>query len=168
MHTDDDVLLCTVSALLNAKVILPLAPPPLLPPLGSPRPPPAVTLSLPPPRSPLSRVHHIFRYLASTLHGFRPLLVVAHRYYASLAQKAQGPRQRPLLVDAPTAYFWRLWGNGPYRASSVGHRTPKYIIKIKIHSSCEIEYFCRNSSLQAVCDTTPIARTTSCVSSLRI
>ena len=28
-----------------------------------------------------------------------------------------------------------------------------YIIKIKIHSSCEIEYFVINSSLQAVCDT---------------
>ena len=35
------------------------------------------------------------------------------------------------------------------------------IIKIIIHSSCEIE------SLQAVCDT-PIARITGCVSSLRI
>ena len=32
-----------------------------------------------------------------------------------------------------------------------------HIIKIKIHSSCEIERFARNSSLQAVRDT-PIAR----------
>ena len=39
------------------------------------------------------------------------------------------------------------------------------IKKMKIHSSCEIEEFCRNSSLQAVCDT-PIARITGCVSSL--
>ena len=42
-----------------------------------------------------------------------------------------------------------------------------YIIKIKIHSSCDIRRFCRNSSLQAVRDT-PIARITGCVSSLRI
>ena len=41
------------------------------------------------------------------------------------------------------------------------------IIKIKIRSSCEIEDFCRDSSLQAVCDT-PIARIMGCVSSLRI
>ena len=41
------------------------------------------------------------------------------------------------------------------------------IIKIKIHSSCDIEVFCRNSSLQAVCYT-PIARITGCVSSSRI
>ena len=43
------------------------------------------------------------------------------------------------------------------------------IIKIKIHSSCEIEYFVETHqiSLQAVCDT-PIARITGCVSSLRI
>ena len=40
------------------------------------------------------------------------------------------------------------------------------IIKTKIHSSYEIEYFCRNSSLQAVRDT-PIARITGCVSSSR-
>ena len=38
---------------------------------------------------------------------------------------------------------------------------------MKIHSSCEIEYFVENSSLQAVCDT-PIAHITGCVSSLRI
>ena len=42
------------------------------------------------------------------------------------------------------------------------------IIKIKIHSSCEIEYFVETHlSLQAVCDT-PIARITGCVSSLRM
>ena len=41
------------------------------------------------------------------------------------------------------------------------------IINITIHSSCEIEDFVESSSLQAVCDT-PIARITSCVSSLRI
>ena len=40
-----------------------------------------------------------------------------------------------------------------------------YIIKIKIHSSCEIEDFVETHlSLQAVCDT-PIARITGCVSS---
>ena len=39
---------------------------------------------------------------------------------------------------------------------------------MKIHSSCEIEDFVETHlSLQAVCDT-PIARITSCVSSLRI
>ena len=42
---------------------------------------------------------------------------------------------------------------------------PGIIIEVIIHSSCEIEDFCRNSSLQAVCDT-PIARITGCVSSL--
>ena len=35
----------------------------------------------------------------------------------------------------------------------------RVVIKIQIHSSCEIEDFCRISSLQAVCDT-PIARIT--------
>ena len=41
-----------------------------------------------------------------------------------------------------------------------------YIIKIKIHSSCEIENFVETHIyLQAVCDT-PIARITVCVSSL--
>ena len=38
---------------------------------------------------------------------------------------------------------------------------------MKTHSSCEIEDSCRNSYLQAVCDT-PIARIVGCVSSLRI
>ena len=38
---------------------------------------------------------------------------------------------------------------------------PCYITKVKLHSSCEIE-FRRNSSLQAVCDA-PIARITGCV-----
>ena len=42
-----------------------------------------------------------------------------------------------------------------------------YILKLKIHSSCEIEDFVENSYLQAVCDT-PIARITGCVPSLRI
>ena len=50
---------------------------------------------------------------------------------------------------------------------SYSWRDARYIIKIKIHSSCEIEDFCRNPSLQAVCDT-PIARITGCVSSWRI
>ena len=40
------------------------------------------------------------------------------------------------------------------------------IMKIKIHSSCEIEYFVE-THLCKLCDT-PIARITSCVSSLRI
>ena len=38
-------------------------------------------------------------------------------------------------------------------------------IKLKIHSSCEIEDFVEISYLQAVCDTA-IARITGCVSSL--
>ena len=42
-----------------------------------------------------------------------------------------------------------------------------YIIKIKIHSSCEIEDFVETHLVQSVCDT-PNARITSCVSSLRI
>ena len=73
-----------------------------------------------------------------------------------------------------------------YCASCVLHRSPVFnkfhesgpnnmrlhciLIKIKIHSSscCEIEdRCCRNSYLQAVCDT-PIARITGCVPSLRI
>ena len=37
-----------------------------------------------------------------------------------------------------------------------------YIIKIKIHSSCEIEDFVQTHLVQAVCDT-PIARITGCV-----
>ena len=43
-----------------------------------------------------------------------------------------------------------------------------YIIKIKMHSSCEIEYFVETHLCkQAVCDS-PIARVTGRVSSLRI
>ena len=41
------------------------------------------------------------------------------------------------------------------------------IIKNKIHSSCEIEYFVETHLVQAVCDT-PIACISGCVSSLRI
>ena len=44
---------------------------------------------------------------------------------------------------------------------------PRCIIKIKIHSSCKIEDFVENSSLNAVCYT-PIMRITGCLSSLRI
>ena len=50
----------------------------------------------------------------------------------------------------------------PARSTPAPMRSP---CKIKIHYSCEIELFCRNSYLQAVCDA-PIARITGCVSSL--
>ena len=41
-------------------------------------------------------------------------------------------------------------------------------MKIKIHSSCEVEYFVETHICKlTVCDT-PIARITGCVSSLRI
>ena len=44
-------------------------------------------------------------------------------------------------------------------------RSSLYIIKIKIHSSCEIEYFAE-THLCKLCDT-PIARITGCVSSYK-
>ena len=41
-------------------------------------------------------------------------------------------------------------------------RTGAIIIQIKLHSSCEIEYFVETHPLQAVSDT-PIARITGCI-----
>ena len=54
-----------------------------------------------------------------------------------------------------------------FRNEYIKYNLDGIILKIEIHSSCEIEYFVETHFLQAV-RSTPIARNTVCVSSLRI
>ena len=74
----------------------------------------------------------------------------------------------PCLMFGATNHFLRMVFVRQHRGRKQGFCFDTiHIIKTKIHSSCEIEDFRRNSSLQAVCDT-PIARITGCVSSWTI
>ena len=76
----------------------------------------------------------------------RVIRAIWHRSYLSYANPAQHTQQ---ITNTTQLYI--------------------YIIKIKLHSSCEIEDFVETQvcKLSCVCDT-PIARVTGCVSSLRI
>ena len=123
-------------------------------------------------------VQHILRYFLNSAHakGYQ-------RITWKMISKAFVSTTRPschVLVHK-NVYSWNDLINEWLTASSSleelnrthctrrqGHKHHKHhiiVIKNKIHSSCEIKDFCRNSSLQAVCDT-PIARITGCVSSL--
>ena len=73
-----------------------------------------------------------------------------------------------LCVLSPRALFLYPTTSSEEYPSLAIHPREIRIIKIQIHSSCEIEYFVENHLCKlAVCDT-PIARIASCVSSLSI